>query len=184
MLGNQKSLQIDTLKDQYGRVIYNRHELYDMLYSGDNINDITSVDWHEDFDKFNSAIAANHLTDKLYTALEKVSLTVEEFDGKNQNNWFIPEEYKDIDLHQYCLERCPDGTEECARICNELYEFEKRNLLNLLRYMIYLVDIMRKNNIVWGVGRGSSVASYVLYIIGIHRINSIRYELDWREFLR
>jgi len=55
---------------------------------------------------------------------------------------------------------------------------------NLLRYMIYLVDFMRENNIVWGVGRGSSVASYVLYLIGVHRINSIQYGLDWHEFLR
>ena len=69
-------------------------------------------------------------------------------------------------------------------MCNELYEFEKRGLNDVLRYVIYLVDTMRKHNIVWGVGRGSSVASYVLYIIGIHRINSIQYELDWQEFLR
>lgn len=54
----------------------------------------------------------------------------------------------------------------------------------LLRYMIYLVDYMRENKIVWGVGRGSSVASYVLYLIGIHKINSIHYDLDWKEFLR
>jgi DNA polymerase III alpha subunit len=43
---------------------------------------------------------------------------------------------------------------------------------------------MRKYDIIWGVGRGSSVASYVLYIIGIHRINSIQYDLDYKEFLR
>ena len=66
----------------------------------------------------------------------------------------------------------------------ELLEFEKHNMINLLRYMIYLVDFMRKNNIVWGVGRGSSVASYVLYLIGVHRINSIQFDLDWKEFIR
>ena len=59
-----------------------------------------------------------------------------------------------------------------------------RDMTDLLRYMVYLVDFMRENNIVWGVGRGSSVASYVLYLIGVHKINSIRYNLDWREFLR
>ena len=57
-------------------------------------------------------------------------------------------------------------------------------MLNLLRYMVYLVDHMRENNIVWGVGRGSSTASYVLFLIGIHKINSIQFGLDWREFLR
>jgi len=57
-------------------------------------------------------------------------------------------------------------------------------MLPLLRYMCYLVDFMRGNDIVWGVGRGSSVASYILYLIGVHRIDSIAYNLDWREFLR
>ena len=184
MHGNQKSSKIDNLKDQYGRVVYNRHDLYDMLYDGVDIDNVKSVDWHEDFDKFNRAIELNHLPDKLYTAIEKLSLSKEEFDRQNQSEWFMPDEYKNIDLHNYCLDRCPDETVECARVCNELYEFEKRGLFDLLKYMIYLVDTMRENGIVWGVGRGSSVASYVLYIIGIHRINSIQYELDWREFLR
>ena len=44
---------------------------------------------------------------------------------------------------------------------------------------------MRENNIVWGVGRGSPVASYVLFLIGVHRINSIPCMVpDWREFPR
>ena len=66
----------------------------------------------------------------------------------------------------------------------ELAEFERRGMFDLLRYMVYLVDFMRDNNIVWGVGRGSSVASYVLYLIGVHKVDSIQYGLDWREFLR
>ena len=52
-------------------------------------------------------------------------------------------------------------------------------MYNLLRYMIYLVDFMRANNIVWGVGRGSHVASYVLYLIGIHKVNPIPHGLDY-----
>jgi DNA polymerase III alpha subunit len=75
-------------------------------------------------------------------------------------------------------------TEEWMRTEAELVEFDQRGMYPLLQYMIYLVDFMRENNIVWGVGRGSSVASYVLYLIGIHRINSIHFDLDWHEFLR
>lgn len=184
MVGSQKSSKIDALKDQYGRVIYNRHELYDMLYNGQNIDAVKVVDWNEEFEKYNSAIELNYLNENLYTAIEKLSQSKEEFDESNQNNWFMPDEYKNIDLHKYCLDRCPDDTEACARVCNELFEFERRGLNGLLQYIIYLVDFMRENNLVWGVGRGSSVASYVLYIIGVHRINSMQYELDYREFLR
>jgi DNA polymerase III alpha subunit len=50
--------------------------------------------------------------------------------------------------------------------------------------MIYLVDVMRENSVVWGVGRGSSVASYVLYLIGVHKIDSVKYNLDFKEFFK
>ena len=64
----------------------------------------------------------------------------------------------------------------------ELYK--KFNLYPVLRYLIYLVNLMRENNIVWGVGRGSSVSSYVLFLIGVHKVNSIEFDLDINEFLR
>jgi DNA polymerase III alpha subunit len=66
----------------------------------------------------------------------------------------------------------------------ELSEFEQRDLLDLLKFLMYLVQTMRTNNIVYGVGRGSSVASYVLYLIGIHRIDSFKYNMDIKEFLK
>ena len=61
----------------------------------------------------------------------------------------------------------------------ELILFKERDLIPLLRYLKYLVDTMRKHNIVWGVGRGSSVASYILYLIGVHKINSIKCVNNW-----
>lgn len=183
MYGNQKSLKIDNLKDQYGRVVYNRHDLYDMLYDGEDISSIVEVDWHEDFEKYNNAVEKNYLQNNLFKAIEKLSLTVEEFDIENQREWYIPEEYKVLDLYEYLLARLPDDNHH-GRMIEELNAYDERGLIPVLRYMIYLVDTMRENNIVWGVGRGSSVASYVLYIIGIHRINSIQYNLDYKEFLR
>ena len=70
------------------------------------------------------------------------------------------------------------------RVGHELLLYQNKNLFNLLRYLKYLVDTMKNNNIIWGVGRGSSVASYVLYLLEVHRIDSIYYDLDPEEFLR
>ena len=95
----------------------------------------------------------------------------------------MPDEYKNMDVYRVVEERC-NTNEEVTRVDEEFMAYEEKGLLDLLRYMVYLVDFMRENNIVWGVGRGSSVASYVLYVIGVHKINSIQYDLDWREFLR
>ena len=98
----------------------------------------------------------------------------------------MPDKYKELNVYEYVLGKLETPAEDSTmkRVWEELDEFKKRDMHNLLRYMIYLVDFMRANNIVWGVGRGSSVASYVLYLIGIHKVNSIQYGLDYREFLR
>lgn len=97
----------------------------------------------------------------------------------------IPERYKTLEVDEY-IRAIPhsDGPEGDARIELELELFRTRNLFPVLQTLIYIVDTMRKNNIVWGVGRGSSVASYCLYLIGVHRINSLKYNLDIHEFLK
>ncbi len=96
----------------------------------------------------------------------------------------IPEYYTDIDIREYVNNLCPDHDACRHRIKTELDMYEARNLNDVLKLMIYIIDALRKNNIVWGVGRGSSVASYVLYLLGVHRINSLEYNLDIQEFLK
>lgn len=113
----------------------------------------------------------------------ELDIDVQTFDALNQNNWFLPEEYKELDIAKYVLDKCKTD-EELQRTGSELILFLERDMFPLLRYCKYLVDTMREHNIVWGVGRGSSVSSYVLYLIGIHRINSIHYDLSIDEFLK
>ena len=110
-------------------------------------------------------------------------MTVAEFDAVNQNSWHMPDEYRHMDIAEYILSLC-DSDEKLQRCGQELLLFQERNLFDLLRYLKYLVDTLKSNNMIWGVGRGSSVASYVLYLLGVHRIDSMFYDLDAREFLR
>lgn len=109
--------------------------------------------------------------------------SVKEFDEQNQNNWYMPEEYKTFDVAQYVLDLC-NGDSELQRAGQELLMYQERGLFPLLQYLKYLVDTMRQHNIVWGVGRGSSVASFVLFLLGVHRINSLHYDLSIDEFLK
>jgi DNA polymerase III alpha subunit len=88
-----------------------------------------------------------------------------------------------MDIAEYVLSLC-DSDAQLQRCGQELLLFQERNLFDLLRYLKYLVDTLRANCMIWGVGRGSSVASYVLYLLGVHRIDSMFYDLDAREFLR
>jgi DNA polymerase III alpha subunit len=168
--------------DDLGVPRFSNRDLTDMIYSGhvDKCH-VVLCDPSDDIDKFNAAMQDQHLPELTkYIALDVDQKT---FDGALQSEWFMPDEYKTLNVHNYVLTKC-NTQEETARCAEELAEFEGRGMKPLLQYMIYLVDFMRENDIVWGVGRGSSVASYVLYLIGVHKIDSIKYELDWREFLR
>ena len=109
--------------------------------------------------------------------------TIEEFDRRMQSNWLMPPEYKQLDIAKFVLDLCETDAQR-QRVGEELLMYLERDLFPLLQYLKYLVDTMRKHNIVWGVGRGSSTASYVLFLIGIHKIDSMYYDLDVKEFLR
>ena len=100
----------------------------------------------------------------------------------NPNHWFIPEEYVNMDIEGFLVDQCPK--EHYERLIQEIELFRKHNMLPMLRTMKYVVDTLREHNVVWGVGRGSSVASYVLYLIGVHKIDSIKYNLPIEEFFK
>jgi DNA polymerase III alpha subunit len=180
--------------DDLGIPRFTNRGLIDLIYSG-NIEKchVVLCDETVDIEQFNTA-----MEEQGFPKLQKyIPLDVDQktFDGVCQSEWFMPDEYKTLDVDDWCMRKLmkmkntihPNNiifSEDWKRVQEELEAFDERDMYNLLRYMIYLVDFMRENDIVWGVGRGSSVASYVLYLIGVHRINSIKYNLDWREFLR
>jgi DNA polymerase III alpha subunit len=168
--------------DELGIPRFTNRNLVDMIYSGhvDKCH-VVLCDPSDDIEKFNAAMREQYLPElQTYIPLDVDQKT---FDGACQSEWFMPDEYKKYPIFDFCNSQCTT-TEQRVRVMEEFEVFAERGMLPLLCYMKYLVDYMRENNIVWGVGRGSSVASYVLYLIGVHRIDSIQYDLDWKEFLR
>ncbi len=106
-------------------------------------------------------------------------------------DWNIPQEYKDLDIEDYIhkkmhkhIKDLPDKDERIARVEEELKLYKQLDLMDAIAMLIYMINTLIKNNVVWGVGRGSSVSSYILYLIGVHDIDSYKYELNIREFLR
>jgi DNA polymerase III alpha subunit len=118
-----------------------------------------------------------------YNELAVQAVTVQDFDHENQSRWLMPDHYKNLDIAEYVLSLC-DSEAALQRVGEELLLYQARDLFELLKYLKFLVDIMSQNNLIWGVGRGSSVASYVLYLLKVHRIDSLHYNLDIAEFLR
>ena len=166
--------------DKYSNPIFNEQDLFDALYKGfkPSFNDTIIVDRTESITKFEE-----HLDFSFVPPIDvNDDLTVEDFDKYLQSDWNMPDEYKNMDIEGFLVNECPK--ENYQRLVDELNAYKARNMLDLLRWLKYFVDTCSKEGVVWGLGRGSSVASYVLYLIGVHSIDSIEYNLDWQEFLR
>jgi DNA polymerase III alpha subunit len=169
--------------DKFGQLIFNEHDVVHLYMQGHD----TSVLNHLLVDNTIDLETAAHILDNVPAFIRYDELaqqqSVEEWDHRCQANWYMPQSYKDLDIAEYVLGLCESDT-ELQRCGHELMLFQERNLFDLLRYLKYLVDVMTENQLIWGVGRGSSVASFVLYKLRVHRINSLYYELDPAEFLR
>jgi hypothetical protein len=171
--------------DVYGQAHCSTNELCDLLYANPEL-DVSRV-MVDDPDNYNNSVHALFLDMpvlKKYLPLDyKEEVPLELFDHYQQQTWHMPDEYKQLDIAQYVLDLCTTDA-ELQRVGKELLLFQERDLFDLLRFLKYFVDTMRKNQVVWGLGRGSSVSSYVLYLLGVHKINSLYYDLPIEEFLK
>ena len=167
--------------DKFGRAICSEQELANELYRDPEFN-IGLV--HSNETKYAESLKKYFISEwPLPVQYTEKNCTVEEFDNECQKNWYMPNEYKNLDIAKWLLDQC-NTQEKLQRVGQELLLYQERELIDLLKFLKYLVDTMRENKIVWGLGRGSSVSSYVLYLIGVHKIDSMYYDLDITEFLR
>lgn len=167
--------------DQYGQAHITTEDATDLLYLKPDL-DLSNIQF-DNPDQFNAAVKVLYSDFKELRQYQQFDFDVGHFDQRNQSYWLMPDEYFKLDIAQWVLDQCTTDP-ELQRVADELLMFQERDLFNLLRWLKYFVDTMRANKVVWGVGRGSSVASYVLYLIGVHKINSMYYDLDIGEFLK
>lgn len=111
---------------------------------------------------------------------------------KLDTSWNLPTEYLNLDVVKYVIDQHTELTKNKPddeillrdiRLADELSKFLQMGLIDVLRTIIYIINTLTFHHQVWGVGRGSSVSSYVLYVIGAHDVDSFAYELDINDFL-
>jgi DNA polymerase III alpha subunit len=169
--------------DEYGQVHYSIKEIIEILYQRPDF-DLSEIAIEKtENNKYNEH--CEELLEEMQILSDHNALTenVEDFHKMRMNTWFMPDAYKRLDILEFCLDQC-ETTEERQRVNDEMMMFESRKLIPVLQYIKYLVDTMRKNKIVWGVGRGSSLSSFVLFLLGINKVNPLLHNLDIHEFLR
>jgi DNA polymerase III alpha subunit len=172
-----------TKTNKFGEIILSDSDVFDMIMRGQDISSLSGTTADDTIDLSSVDEILETVPDFVTYDPAIETMTIEQFDRDRQQHWFMPEDYQHLDIAKYVLELCKTDA-ELQRVAQELLMYQERNLFNLLRYLKYLIDTMKKNQIIWGVGRGSSLASYVLYLMGVHRIDSMYYELDPGEFLR
>jgi DNA polymerase III alpha subunit len=161
--------------DQFSNPVFNEQDIFEALYRAQNLSPIMMAEPSTEISNLEEVIGFKF--SEPYPA--DLEVPIAEYDAICQQHWFMPDEYKTLDIENWVLTQC-----DSQRVRDELEAYKARNMLDLLRWLKYFVDVCSKEDILWGLGRGSSVASYVLYLIGVHNIDSVKYNLDWQEFLR
>jgi DNA polymerase III alpha subunit len=134
----------------------------------------------------------NEMTDEIksYNLLSDHKITVKDSCALRPINWVLPDKYLKFDLDEYLLDLSTRIEKDSLydarvnRLCQEICLFKELNLEEVLRTLIYVIDVMTEKNVVWGVGRGSSCSSYLLYLLGLHEVDPVKYEIEISDFLR
>jgi len=178
-----QQLSTEAEKNNIGQSIVNEKNILELIYQNKFNNIKNCIIPTELAEKYNSIVDTNK--DSIEKLSSNIDTTIDQdlFDQNNRLNWFMPDEYNQLDIEKYVLGLCKTPT-ETERVQQEMILYKSHAMMDVLQFLKYMVDTLRKNNIVWGVGRGSSVASYVLYLLGVHKVDSIKYNLDPTEFLR
>jgi hypothetical protein len=170
--------------NKFGEIVLDETDLCNLVMQGRSVAELkrVTVDRSVDLESLIHVLEdpAALIT---WTFPDNSNCSVPDYDALKQRKWHMPASYAVMDIAAHVLSLCQSEA-ELQRCGQELMLYQERGLFDLLRYLTYLVDVMREHHVIWGVGRGSSVASYVLYLLGVHRINSMFYDLDVTEFLR
>ena len=165
------------LIDDNGNVVYFTNALIELLYRGEIPAEILYPKDDPDVVAFNKFSYENF--DDIYYSLPESLPSLEE----RKNFWFYPDSYNEINLYDYFGAKC-NSQKEVERVVMEIQLYEEKGFDKFLRFCIFLSEKIEENGWVIGVGRGSSCASYLLYLLKIHLVDSIKYNLDIKEFLK
>ena len=127
------------VKNKFGEMVFAADDLMDLIMQGQDIAKLRDVivDQSVDLAQFPDTLdpVPSFLAQRFH------SCSVPDFHKQNQTNWYMPDEYKTLDIAEHVLSLCKTDA-ELQRVGKELLMFQERNLFDLLRYLKYLVDVM------------------------------------------
>lgn len=151
-------------------------ELAGMLLKGIPVSSLATTEVNGEVQRFN--------------AMSPESISIKVTTNIPQLQWLLPEKYLTLNLKEYLAEKFLEKfqvedelfEDRLDRLNNEIVEIDHRNLEMLFKTIIYVLDTFKEKQLVWGVGRGSSCACFILYILGLHMVDPIKYRISMTEF--
>jgi DNA polymerase III alpha subunit len=156
-------------------------EIEKLIVQGVPVKSLFTTELTRDLEKYNDLVLTSDQKIEVKTNIKPL-----------QFDWMIEKSYHKISVSEFIVEALEseihgmtalDSEARIDRTRMELKLFKTKNLFPVLRLMIYVMDVFEQNNVVWGVGRGSSVSSYILYLIGIHDIDCVKFQLPIEDFI-
>jgi DNA polymerase III alpha subunit len=166
--------------DDWGRVVASYDQAIEVLMSGRDLN-IVNVQASPELERYNEFCRMFDKTDEIIRPVEPMAETPEVYHAHRSQEWIS--KVDSSQLWDDLLAKC-ETTIERERFVMELEEFGKRGMIEVLVQLDAMIKELDSANVVRGVGRGSSVASFILYLMGVHFINPIAYNIDVGEFLK
>jgi hypothetical protein len=103
-----------------GQSIFDDKDIFELLYTNelDILENIISESSY-DIERL-----------EIFSNLKIQKNNSENLDDQLQKNWFVPDEYKNLDIEGYLVHICPK--EHYQRLIEELQEYRARNMIDLI----------------------------------------------------
>jgi DNA polymerase-3 subunit alpha len=171
------------------------HDVLLALQTGKTIKDENRMRFPNDQFYFKSSLEMYKLFPELENAYKNTLKISNRVNINIDNNDFYLPSYPDVEEKKsasYLKKLCEKGLKEKGLNGNDEalermnYELEIIEEMGYISYFLIVWDFIKyaeKNNIRVGPGRGSAAGSLVSYLLGITRINPLKYGLIFERFL-
>ena len=176
--------------NEYGQVNFDTQEVIDKFYAQEwNTVDVL-LEKTDELQKFNEH--CNQFEIEAINQVSKPTNDVLQFHADLSSRWNMPKEYKAMDILAFLTQQLQEKTnasqEYTEYFMDELDAWKTfmgtEGSNDLFKFLHYLIATCKTHDIVTGVGRGSSVSSLILYLLGVHYVDPVKYKLNYKEFLR
>ena len=181
------STQLIELKDRIvtdeGEVVAKHDLLVKQALSGEVFTELRAIA-HPDIKQYN--ISSGY--ERPIEIWEDTGAGTETWPDPSTFEWTIPKKFLELNITELCITALEEkglGTDEYVeRLSWELIQMEEKDMHQFVRCLLYVTTQFKEKGVLWGVGRGSSCASLIMYLLGINKVDPVKYGIPAEEFFK